>query len=105
MSQCRAHYESREYKFPLLNLEASLNLQRNTFSNPNCKLSINCEVLMSAILQPDKISFQERKNIYFVFYDIMVVEIRDQHYDTKLIKAKDGEIFIGVFSYLKNKIT
>ena len=38
----------------------------HTFSNPNCKLSINCEVLMSAILQPDKISFQERKNIYFM---------------------------------------
>ena len=34
----------------------------------------------------------------------MVVEIRDQHFDTVLIKAKDGEIFKDVFSYLKNKI-
>ena len=33
-----------------------------------------------------------------------LVEIRDQHFDTILIKAKDGEIFKDVFSYLKNKI-
>ena len=39
------------------------------------------------------------------FITLINVEIRDQHYDTKLIKVKDGEIFIGVFSYFKRKIT